>query len=124
MVIGVNAADALFPGQNQIVGTKVRMGGYNFEIIGVLENEKPVSSERMRKIMPSSFPSARPRRLHPQRDTCLVIRGRSGQVTEALTQAEDTWWRRRNVKSATRTTLTSRSDKFIEQFDSITAMVG
>ena len=37
MVIGVNAADALFPGQNQIAGTKVRMGGYNFEIVVVLE---------------------------------------------------------------------------------------
>src|SRR5882757_760230 len=34
MVIGVNAADALFPGQNQIAGIQVRMGGYNFEIVG------------------------------------------------------------------------------------------
>src|SRR3954469_1179863 len=35
MVIGVNAADALFPGkQDGIVGTEVRMGGYNFEIVG------------------------------------------------------------------------------------------
>src|SRR5919206_3822853 len=34
MVIGVNAADALFPGKTSgIVGTAVRMGGYNFEII-------------------------------------------------------------------------------------------
>src|SRR6185295_6966429 len=41
MVIGVNAADALFPGQHaQIAGTKVRMGGINFEIIGVLEKRK------------------------------------------------------------------------------------
>src|SRR6266542_3680696 len=32
IVIGVNAADALFPGQNQIAGTQVRMGGYNFDI--------------------------------------------------------------------------------------------
>src|SRR5438874_445927 len=41
MVIGVNAADALFPGQpNNIVGTEVRMGGYNFEIVGVLEKRK------------------------------------------------------------------------------------
>src|ERR1044072_691252 len=40
MVIGVNAADALFPGYNQIAGAQVRMGGYNFEIIGVLEKRK------------------------------------------------------------------------------------
>src|SRR5918999_687379 len=41
MVIGVNAADALFPGQrNNIAGTEVRMGGLNFEIVGVLEKRK------------------------------------------------------------------------------------
>ncbi|MDQ2854848.1 MAG: ABC transporter permease, partial [Acidobacteriota bacterium] len=41
VVIGVNAADALFPGQTTgIAGTRVRMGGYNFEIIGVLEKRK------------------------------------------------------------------------------------
>ncbi|MFS8087020.1 MAG: ABC transporter permease, partial [Acidobacteriota bacterium] len=41
VVIGVNAADALFPGQrDNIAGTEVRMGGYNFEIVGVLEKRK------------------------------------------------------------------------------------
>ena len=40
MVIGVNAADALFPGYNNIAGAQVRMGGYNFEVIGVLEKRK------------------------------------------------------------------------------------
>src|ERR1700730_18281778 len=41
VVIGVNAADALFPGRTSgIAGTQVRMGGYNFEIIGVLEKRK------------------------------------------------------------------------------------
>ncbi len=37
MVIGVNAAAALFPDQESgIVGTRVKMGGYAWEIIGVL----------------------------------------------------------------------------------------
>ena len=40
MVIGVNAAEALFPGYNNIAGAQVRMGGYNFEVIGVLEKRK------------------------------------------------------------------------------------
>ena len=41
MVIGVNAADALFPGeQSNIAGKEVRMGGLNFEIVGVLEKRK------------------------------------------------------------------------------------
>src|SRR6185295_13404298 len=41
IVIGINAAEALFPGkQENIAGTEVRMGGYNFEIVGVLEKRK------------------------------------------------------------------------------------
>ncbi|HEY5839779.1 MAG TPA: ABC transporter permease, partial [Pyrinomonadaceae bacterium] len=41
LVIGVNAADALFPGeQSNIAGKEVRMGGLNFEIVGVLEKRK------------------------------------------------------------------------------------
>src|SRR5260221_7924863 len=41
VVIGGNAGDALFPGQSgNSAGTQVRMGGYNFEIIGVLEKRK------------------------------------------------------------------------------------
>src|SRR4029077_20595769 len=41
VVIGVNGADALFPNQQgKIAGTQVRMGGYDFEIIGVLEKRK------------------------------------------------------------------------------------
>nr|MBA3438313.1 ABC transporter permease [Pyrinomonadaceae bacterium] len=40
MVIGVNAADALFPNPNNIVGREVKMGGHVFEIIGVLEKRK------------------------------------------------------------------------------------
>jgi putative ABC transport system permease protein len=55
----------------------------------------------------------------------LVIRARSGQVTEALTQSEEILRRRRNVKfEAPNNFDIKTADKFIEQFDSITAMVG
>ena len=49
LVIGVNAADALFPGENNIPGKQVRMGGYNFEIIGVLEKRKARAPEKPRQ---------------------------------------------------------------------------
>ena len=46
MVIGVNAAQALFPDQEEgIVGTRVKMGGYAWEIIGV-PGEAPDDSLR------------------------------------------------------------------------------
>jgi putative ABC transport system permease protein len=55
----------------------------------------------------------------------FVIRARSGQVNEALTQSEEILRRRRNVKfEAPNNFDIKTADKFIEQFDSITAMVG
>ena len=55
----------------------------------------------------------------------MVIRGRTGQVQEALTQAEEILRRRRQVKFGDPNNFDIKTaDKFIEQFDSITAMVG
>ncbi len=55
----------------------------------------------------------------------MVIRGRSGQVSEALTQSEEILRRRRQVKFGDPNNFDIKTaDKFIEQFDSITAMVG
>ena len=55
----------------------------------------------------------------------LVIKARSGQTTEALQQSEEILRRRRNVKFGDPNNFDIKTaDKFIEQFDSITAMVG
>ena len=54
-----------------------------------------------------------------------MIRGRTGQVQEALTQAEEILRRRRHVKFGDPNNFDIKTaDKFIEQFDSITAMIG
>ncbi len=126
MVIGVNAADALFPGQNQVAGTKVRMGGYNFEVIGVLEKRKAGFFGENEEDNAVFIPLRTAQKVAPARGyLLLVIRARSGQVTEALTQSEDILRRRRNVKFEEPNNFDIKTaDKFIEQFDSITAMVG
>ncbi len=126
MVIGVNAADALFPGQNNIVGTDVRMGGYNFQIVGVLEKRKAGFFGENEEDNAVYIPFRTAQKVAPGRGyLLLVIRGRSGQVTEALTQAEEILRRRRNVKfDAPNNFDIKTADKFIEQFDQITAMVG
>ena len=50
---------------------------------------------------------------------------RAGQTTEALQQSEDILRRRRNVKFGDPNNFDIKTaDKFIEQFDSITAMIG
>src|SRR5687767_13676987 len=127
MVIGVNAADALFPGhQTQIAGTQVRMGGYNFEIIGVLEKRKAGFFGENEEDNAVFIPLRTAQKVAPARGYLLfVIRAHSGQVNEALTQSEEILRRRRNVKfEAPNNFDIKTADKFIEQFDSITAMVG
>lgn len=127
MVIGVNGADALFPGQqSNIAGTKVRMGGYNFEIIGVLDKRKAGFFGENEEDNAVFIPLRTAQKVAPARGYLLfVIRGRSGQVNEALAQSEEILRRRRNVKfEAPNNFDIKTADKFIEQFDSITAMVG
>jgi putative ABC transport system permease protein len=126
MVIGVNAADALFPGKNDISGTQVRMGGYNFEIVGVLEKRKAGFFGENEEDNAVYIPFRTAQKLAPAKGyLLLVIRGRSGQVSEALTQAEEILRRRRSVKFGDPNNFDIKTaDKFIEQFDSITAMVG
>jgi len=126
MVIGVNAADALFPGQNQIAGTQVRMGGYNFEIVGVLEKRKAGFFGENEEDNAVFIPFRTAQKIAPAKGYILfVIKGRSGQLAEALQQSEEILRRRRNVKFGEPNNFDIKTaDKFIEQFDSIFAMVG
>src|SRR5216684_4213890 len=127
MVIGVNAADALFPGkQGNIAGTEVRMGGYNFEIVGVLEKRKAGFFGENEEDNEVLIPLRTAQKVAPSRGWLLfVIKARSGQLNEALTQSEDILRRRRNVKFGDPNNFDVKTaDNFVKQFDSIFAMVG
>ena len=126
MVIGVNAAEALFPGYNQIAGAQVRMGGYNFEVIGVLEKRKAGFFGENEEDNAVYIPFRTAQKIAPAKGyVLLVIRGRTGKVQEALAQSEEILRRRRHVKFDEPNNFDIKTaDKFIEQFDSITAMVG
>src|SRR3954454_4046189 len=127
VVIGVNAADALFPGQTgNIAGTQVRMGGYNFEVIGVLEKRKAGFFGENEEDNAVFIPFRTAQKVAPARGwTLLVMRARSGQLNEALEQSEDILRRRRNVKFGDPDNFDIKTaDKFVQQFDSIFAMVG
>ena len=127
MVIGVNAAEALFPGRDYgIAGTKVRMGGYNFEIVGVLEKRKAGFFGENEEDNAVYIPFRTAQKIAPAKGYLLmIIRGRTGQVQEALTQSEEILRRRRQVKFDDPNNFDIKTaDKFIEQFDSITAMIG
>ncbi|MEA2172476.1 MAG: putative transport system permease protein [Blastocatellia bacterium] len=126
IVLGVNAADALFPNQNNIVGTNIKMGGITFEVVGVLEKRKAGFFGENEEDNAVFVPFRTAQKIAPARGYMLIIiKGRSGQLTEALQQSEEILRRRRNVKFNDPNNFDIKTaDKFIEQFDSITAMVG
>ena len=126
MVVGVNAADALFPGMANIPGTTVRMGGYSFEVIGVLEKRKAGFFGENEEDNAVYIPFRTAQKIAPGRGYLLmIIRARTGQVIEALEQSEEILRRRRGVPFGAPNNFDIKTaDKFIEQFDSITAMIG
>lgn len=126
MVIGPAVAEALFPLQSSIVGKQVTMGGHLFEVIGVLEKKKT-------SFMGESFddnnifiPLRTLRKMSPRSNWIMLIsRAKTGQLRAALDQLEEILRRRREVKLSDPNNFDlSTADRFIEQFDSITAMLG
>jgi putative ABC transport system permease protein len=127
LVIGVNAADALFPGkEGDIVGKMVRMNGQMWEIIGVIEKRKAGffgENEEDRKVF---MPLRTARKVAPQRDYILhIIKAKKDQVQSALQDAEAVLRQRREVKFGQKNNFDIKTaDAFIEQFDSIIGGIG
>jgi putative ABC transport system permease protein len=126
MVIGINVAEALFPDKSQVAGTQVMMGGRPFEIIGVLEKRKTGLFGENEEDNAIFIPFRTARKLSPRSEyMMMIIRARSGQLPQALLQVEDVLRRQRGVKFDQENDFDlGTADKIIEQFDSITAMVG
>jgi len=127
LVIGVNAAEALFPGrEGNIVGTEVKMGGHKFEIVGVLEKRKNGFFGENEEDNAVFMPFQTAVKLAPARGfLLLVIKARSGMLQQALDQSEDILRRRRNVPFSNADDFDIKTaDKFVQQFDSIFGMIG
>ncbi|MDX6712366.1 MAG: putative transport system permease protein [Blastocatellia bacterium] len=127
LVIGVNAAEALFPGrEGNIVGTEVKMGGHKFEIVGVLEKRKNGFFGENEEDNAVFLPFQTAVKLAPARGfLLLVIKARSGMLQQALDQSEDILRRRRNVPFSNADDFDIKTaDKFVQQFDSIFGMIG
>ncbi len=127
MVIGVNAAAALFPDQQGgIVGTKVKMGGYVWEIIGVLAKRKATFFGENEEDNAVFVPFRTGRQVAPGRKfVVLVMRARSGRLDAALNQVEELLRNRRGVKFNEPNNFDVKTaDAFITQFDSIFGMIG
>ena len=127
LVIGVNAADALFPNkEGEIVGKYVRMNGQQWEIIGVAEKRKAGffgENEEDRKVF---MPIRTARKVAPQRDYVLhIIKARPDMVKDAVLDTESVLRQRRQVKFGAENDFDVKTaDSFIEQFDSVIGGVG
>lgn len=127
LVIGVNAAEALFPVEgSKIIGEQIRMNGQMWEIIGVIQKRKASlfgENEEDRKIF---MPLRTARKAAPQRDFILhIIKAKSGQIQTALEDSEMVLRQRRAVKFGEENNFDIKTaDAFIEQFDSVVAGVG
>lgn len=127
LVLGVDAADALFGDDRESpIGKHVRMNGTMWEVIGVLEKRKAGfmgENEEDSKVL---LPFRTARKVAPQLGYLqMIIQAKPAQLNEALQDSEDILRKRREVKADDPNNFEIKTaSQFIEQFDSITAMVG
>jgi len=127
MVIGPQVAEALFPTQNQIVGSKVQFYGKEFEVVGVLDKRKVAFFMGENDEDNSVFiPYHTARKMSPRSEWILLnIRAKTGKIHEALDQCEEILRRQRGVKYSDANNFDLQTvDKLITQFDNIFAMIG
>jgi putative ABC transport system permease protein len=127
IVIGINCAEALFDDKPaEAVGKVVRMNGSMWEIIGVLEKRKAGFFGENEEDSKVFLPYRTARKVAPQRNFLLhIIQAKKGRLNDALQDSESILRQRRNVKFSDQNDFDIKTaDKFIQQFDSITGMVG
>ncbi len=127
MVLGVNAAQAVFPDRTDgIVGTEVKMGGYIWEVIGVLDKRKNAFLGENDEDNAVLVPFRTGLQVAPARHFLLfIIQAKSGLRADAMDQAEEILRNRRNVKFSEQNNFDLKTaDAFVSQFDSIFGMVG
>jgi putative ABC transport system permease protein len=126
IVIGVNAAEALFPNRTRIVGEKIMMAGNEFEIIGVLEKRKSGMFGESEEDGAIYIPLRTAQKLSPRSEFLfLMIRAKSGQIFTALDQVEGILRKQRGVKYNDPNNFDlNTADRIIQQFDNITQVVG
>ena len=127
MVIGVNAAQALFPDREDgITGTRVKMGGYVWEIVGVLAKRKATFFGENDEDNAVYIPFQTGLQVAPARHfLVLVVRAREGQLQAAMDQIEEILRARRGVKFSDPDDFDVKTaDNFVSQFDQIFGMIG
>jgi putative ABC transport system permease protein len=126
VVIGPDIREALFPVTDPI-GKQILINDHPFAVVGVLEKSKGgFLGEGNERDSAVHVPYHTFKKMMPWEDKhFLLIQARSGLLPKALDEVESLLRRRRGVKlnEANNFDL-STADRFIQQFDSITATIG
>jgi putative ABC transport system permease protein len=126
MVIGDAVALALFPQGADPIGKQVMMAGKPYDIIGVLEKRKGSMLGENESDNQVLVPFRTIRKVSPRSEwMMLIVQAKSGELQQALDQVEDILRRQRGVKYDEKNNFDlTTADRFIAEFDSITAQVG
>jgi putative ABC transport system permease protein len=128
VVIGSSVAEALFPYKSSASGTDITVAGQPFKIVGVLDKRKAgglVGEDDQNNLVFIPYRTARKIAPRSSEWMMLIVRSRSGLVKAAQDQVEEVLRRRRGLRSNQPSDFDlSTADRFIEQFDSITAGIG
>jgi putative ABC transport system permease protein len=124
-VLGADAREALFP-YADAVGKQILINDSLFTVVGTVEKRKGGffgENEQDRAVL---VPYRSMQKMMPWEDKhLLLIQAKPGTLKSALDEVESVLRRRRGVKpSEPRNFDLTTSERFIEQFDSITASVG
>jgi putative ABC transport system permease protein len=124
VVLGPDSAESLFP-QSDPIGKQMLINGHPFTVVGVTEASKSgiLSSEVDSSVM---IPYRTFKKLMPWEEWhILFIRAKPEMLQAALDETEGVLRRRRGVKMDEDNDFDlTTADRFIEQFDSITATMG
>lgn len=126
MVIGDAVAQALFPLGADPIGKQVMMSGKPYIIIGVLEKRKGSMLGENESDNQVLVPFRTIRKISPRSEwMMLIVQAKSGELRQALDQVEDILRRQRGVKYDEKNNFDlTTADRFIAEFDSVTAQVG
>lgn len=127
IVLGVNAADALFPlGGDEPLGKIVRMNGQGWEVIGVIEKRKTGFFGENEEDSKVFLPYRTARKVAPQRNFLLqIVQAKEGRLVEAAQDIEGILRQRREVKFGDPNNFDVKTaDEFIAQFDGVIGGIG
>jgi len=126
VALGADASDAMFPQQDPI-GKRILVNGYPFIVVGVMQKSAGgIMAEGSGRDNVVLIPYRTFHKLMPWEDNRLIlIQARPGMLSRALDETRGVLRRRRGVKADAQDDFDlTTADRFIQQFDSITASVG